>query len=55
MAAGSGAGPETSASSGNFGNDEYIESYSGRLALMRLVPLTGGEPRLTDRLQLCVS
>ena len=27
MAAGSGAGPETTVSSGHFGNDEYIESY----------------------------
>ena len=27
MAAGSGAGTETSASSDHFGNDEYIESY----------------------------
>ena len=27
MAAGSGAGPEATVSSGHFGNDEYIESY----------------------------
>ena len=28
MAAGSGAGPEITVSSGHFGNDEYMESYS---------------------------
>ena len=34
----------------------HVDSPSlGKLSLMRWVPLRGGEPRLTDRLKLCVS